>query len=100
MPKKNDFNFAADTVRKWYSCLPSGCLSLNCINTQAVNNPKAPKNTITIMPGTNPTTAKELGRESMPLLTISAIISTATRGHDNVLYWIWWSSSCPKTSTA
>ena len=40
------------------------------------------------MPGTRPTTAREEGKESIPLLTISAIIRTATSSHDSVLYLI------------
>lgn len=36
-------------------------------------------------PGTMPTTAREEGRDSMPLLTISATIRTATICHDSVL---------------
>ena len=40
-------------------------------------------------PGARPTTARLDGRDSMPLLTISAIISTATNSHDRVLYWIY-----------
>jgi len=64
---------------------PSGCLNLNWIRIQLVNSPKAPKNTIRMIPGIRPTTASEDGKESMPLLTISAIISTATSSHDRVL---------------
>ena len=40
------------------------------------------------MPGTRPTTASDEGKESMPLLTISAIIRAATNSHDSVLYLI------------
>ena len=40
------------------------------------------------MPGTRPTTAREEGKESIPLLTISAIIRTATSSQDSVLYLI------------
>jgi hypothetical protein len=44
-----------------------------------------PKKAIKITPGTMPTTAVAAGRDNMPLLTISAIMSTATKGHDSVL---------------
>lgn len=57
-----------------------------------------PRNMIRMTPGTMPTTAVAAGRESMPLDTISAIMRTATRGHDNVLYLMSASSSFPKTS--
>ena len=40
------------------------------------------------MPGTRPTTASDEGKESIPLLTISAIIRAATSSHDSVLYLI------------
>ena len=40
------------------------------------------------MPGTRPTTASDEGKESIPLLTISAIIRAATSSHDRVLYLI------------
>ena len=43
---------------------------------------------MTIMPGTKPTTASDEGKESIPLLTISAIMRTATSSHDSVLYLI------------
>jgi hypothetical protein len=41
-----------------------------------------------INPGTIPTTARDEGSDSMPLLTISAIIKTATSCHVSVLYLI------------
>ena len=68
--------------------IPSGCLSLNWIKIQAVNSPNTPRKTITTIPGTRPTTASDEGKESIPLLTISAIIRTATSSHDSVLYLI------------
>lgn len=57
---------------------PCGCLSLNCISSQLVKVAKMPRKRITTTPGTTPTTARLDGRLSMPLDTISAIISTAT----------------------
>ena len=48
-----------------------------------------PKKMMSTSPGTKPTTASDDGRESMPLLTISAIINTATSGQERVLYWIY-----------
>jgi hypothetical protein len=51
---------------------------------QLVNVAKMPKKRIMIVPGTMPTTAKLDGSESIPLLTISAIINTATICHDRV----------------
>ena len=68
--------------------LPSGCLNLNCIKIQAVNSPNTPRKTMTITPGTRPTTASDEGKESIPLLTISAIMRTATSSQDSVLYLI------------
>ncbi len=68
--------------------LPSGCLSLNSIRIQAVKSPKAPRKTMRTMPGTMPTTASDEGRESIPLLTISAIMRAETSSHDRVLYMI------------
>lgn len=65
--------------------IPSGCLNLNLIRIHAVNKPKMPRNTMMTRPGTMPTTARDEGNESMPLLTISAIINTATSCHDRVL---------------
>lgn len=44
---------------------------------------------MSIRPGTSPTTASDDGSESIPLLTISAIMSTATSGHESVLYRIY-----------
>jgi len=55
---------------------------------QLVKVAKTPRKTMRMTPGTIPTTAKLEGRESMPLLTISAIISADTSCHDNVLYLI------------
>ena len=50
---------------------------------------KTPRKTMRMTPGARPTIARLEGRDSMPLLTISAIMSTATNSHDNVLYWIY-----------
>lgn len=66
----------------------SGWRSLKVTRSQEVYVAKAPRNTIKMTPGTMPTTASEDGRESMPLLTISAIMRIATSCHDMVLYLI------------
>lgn len=54
-----------------------------------MNSAKVPRKTMSISPGTKPTTASDDGSESIPLLTISAIMSTATSGHESVLYRIY-----------
>ena len=68
--------------------IPSGCLNLNWIKIQAVKSPNTPRKTMSTTPGTRPTTASDEGNESIPLLTISAIMSAATSSHDSVLYLI------------
>jgi len=45
--------------------------------------------TMIIKPGAIPTTASDDGKDNIPLLTISAIMSTATSCHVKVLYLIW-----------
>lgn len=59
------------------------------MSSQLVNSAKTPRNTMSTRPGTRPTTASDDGSESIPLLTISAIMSTATSGHESVLYRIY-----------
>ena len=68
--------------------IPSGCLNLNWIKIHAVKSPNAPRKTMRTTPGTRPTTASDEGKESIPLLTISAIMRAATSSHDSVLYLI------------
>ena len=60
--------------------MPVWGINQDCYIRQAGRNP--PRKAIKITPGTIPTTAVAAGRDSMPLLTISAIMRTATSGHD------------------
>ena len=53
-----------------------------------MKSPNTPRKTMRTTPGTRPTTASDEGKESIPLLTISAIIRAATSSHDSVLYLI------------
>lgn len=66
----------------------SGCLNLNLINSQLVYVAQIPRNAMTATPGPRPMLATAYGNDNMPLLTISAIMSTATRPQVSVLYLI------------
>jgi hypothetical protein len=76
--------------------MPVWGINQDCYIRQAGRN--SPRKAIKITPGTIPTTAVAAGRDNMPLLTISAIMRTATSGHDSVLYLMAALSSLPKTS--
>ena len=83
-----DVSLSTTNETRLSGLVPSGCLSLNLIKIQAVKSPNAPRKTMRTMPGTRPTTASDEGKESIPLLTISAIMRAATSSHDSVLYLI------------